>query len=361
MRRPLIVLALVTGALVSVTGALAAAPPAGPEAAGIGIRLLDAPTDRQDDPRARLYVVDHIDLGDSIERRIEVANKTNETQQIGVYAAGAVIADGSFIGLDARTQNDLSSWTTLDQGTLELAAGTTGVVAFTVAVPDDAPPGEQYAVVWAEARSTPSAEGQITVVNRVGVRMYVDVGPGGEAASAFTITELTASREANDQPMVEATVTNTGGRALDLSGTLTLSNGPGGLSAGPFDALAGTTIGPGDTSVVTVALDELLPNGPWDALIELKSGLLSVSAEATISFPDTGVAAPVTITPATAGGLPLWAIAGGALALLVLLAVVVLFLRRRSRREEATRQGPQHAPQHALPATVRRPAGSHAR
>lgn len=360
MRRPLIVFALVTGALASVTGALAAVPPPGPEAGGIGIRLLDAPTDRQDDPRARLYVIDHIDLGDSIERRIEVANKTDETQLISVYAAGAAIADGSFTGLEARTQNDLSSWTTLNQDALELAAGTTGVVAFTIAVPNDAPPGEQYAVVWAEARSTPSSEEELTVVNRVGVRMYVDVGPGGEAASAFTITELTASREANDQPMVEATVTNTGGRALDLSGALTLSNGPGGLSAGPFDAQAGTTIAPGDTSVVTVALDELLPNGPWDALIELKSGLLSVSAEATISFPDTGIATPVTIVPA-AGGFPLWAIAGGALALLVLLAVVVIFLRRRSRREEALQHGPQHAPQHALPTPVRRPAGSHAR
>ena len=364
MHRVLIVFALVTGALASATGALAVAPPAEPAPGGIGIRLLDAPVDREDDPRARLYVIDHIDLGDSIERRIEVANTTSETQQVAIYAAGAAIADGTFRGFDERTQNDLSSWTTLDHDTVELAAGTTAVVTATVAVPNDAPPGEQYGVVWAETRAAPPADGEVTVVNRVGVRMYVDVGPGGESASAFTITALTASRQPNDQPMVEATVTNTGGRALDISGTLTLSSGPGGLSAGPFDALAGTTIAPGGTSVVTVALDQTLPNGPWDALLELKSGLLSVAAEATISFPDTGIAAPVTITPA-AGGLPMWAIAGGAVALLALLAVIVLARRSRSRREEAPpyapQHGPQHAPQHALPTPARRPVGSHAR
>ena len=101
----------------------------------------------------------------------------------------------------------------------------------TIAVPIDAAPGERYAVVWAETRSTPS-EGGITQVNRVGIRIYLAIGAGGPPAADFTIDSLTAIRSADGRPMVVATVHNTGGRALDMSGTLELSAGPGGLSAG---------------------------------------------------------------------------------------------------------------------------------
>ena len=99
-------------------------------------------------------------------------------------------------------------------------------------------------------------------VSRVGIRLYLSVGPGGSPAADFTIDSLTAVRSPDGQPMVLATVHNTGGRALDMSGTLELSDGPGGLSAGPFPATLGTTLGIGDTEPVTIALDEADPHRP---------------------------------------------------------------------------------------------------
>ena len=117
----------------------------------------------------------------------------------------------------------------------------------TITVPSDAAPGEQYGVVWAEARSAPVAGGGVIQVSRVGIRLYVSVGPGGAPAADFTIDSLTANRSADGQPTVLATVHNTGGRALDMSGTLQLLAGPGGLSAGPFPATLGTTLAIGDT------------------------------------------------------------------------------------------------------------------
>ena len=93
--------------------------------------------------------------------------------------------------------------------------------------------------------------------------------------------------------MVLATVHNTGGRALDMSGTLELTDGPGGLNAGPFPVVVGTTLGVGDTESVTIALDEALPAGPWNSEIILRSGLLERSASATITFPASGTALPV--------------------------------------------------------------------
>jgi hypothetical protein len=36
------------------------------DAGSVGLRLLEAPTSRRDDPRARVYVVDHLHPGESI-------------------------------------------------------------------------------------------------------------------------------------------------------------------------------------------------------------------------------------------------------------------------------------------------------
>jgi hypothetical protein len=80
----------------------------------------------------------------------------------------------------------------------------------TIATPGDAAPGEQYGVVWAEARSAPSGQGVIQV-SRVGIRPYISVGPGGAPAPDFTIESLTAERSPDGRPMVLASVHNTGG------------------------------------------------------------------------------------------------------------------------------------------------------
>jgi hypothetical protein len=95
----------------------------------------------------------------------------------------------------------------------------------TIRVPRDAAPGQQYGVVWAETRSVAPDKGGVTEVSRVGIRLYVSVGPGGAPPPDFTIDTLTAGRTPDARPMLLAAVHNTGARALDLSGTLSLRNG----------------------------------------------------------------------------------------------------------------------------------------
>ena len=197
-------------------------------------------------------------------------------------------------------------------------------------MPDDAAPGEQYGVVWAEVRSAPTVGGGVIEVNRVGIRLYLSVGPGGAPAADFQIDSLTAERSAAGQPVVLAAVYNTGGRALDMSGTLQLSSGPGGLSAGPFAATLGTTLAIGETELLSVVLDKQVPAGPWEAHIVLRSGLLERSARATITFPAQGAAPSVSISTR-----PTWlypAIAGIAAFLMLGLAILMIGSRRRRRR-----------------------------
>lgn len=303
-----------------------------PATGSIGLRLVDIPVAAVNDPRARLYIIDRLAPATTISRRIEVSNTTGSTARIELYAAAASIADGAFLGAASRTPNDLSTWTSVRPGTADVPAGGKLTADVGIAVPADAAPGEQYGVVWAEVRSgTPS--GGITQVSRVGLRLYVSVGPGGAPASDFTILSLTPGRSATGLPTVRASVRNTGGRALDMTGTLRLLAGPGGLSAGPFPANLGTTLGIGETEPVTIVLDESIPAGPWDARIALHSGLLDRSARATITFPAAG-SGPVVAT-ADSGRGRLYAAVAAAVLLLLLAGVLVALLRRRRRAAPA--------------------------
>src|SRR6266571_993444 len=109
MRRALGTLLLMAGALAPAISASAQQ-----SAGGVGIRLLEAPTNREKDPRALRSVVDHVRPGTSFSRKFEVANTTNGTRRISIYAAGADVTGGSFTPLDGHAQNELSSWISVD-------------------------------------------------------------------------------------------------------------------------------------------------------------------------------------------------------------------------------------------------------
>jgi hypothetical protein len=307
---------------------LAASGPAG----SIGVQLLDEPTAERNDPRARVYIVDRLAPGTTIHRQIGVSNTTHSTMYISLYSAAATIAHGSFLGAVGHTPNDLSSWTTVTPSSAKIPSGGHRQVDVTVAVPRDAAAGEQYAVIWAQTQSAPHTGRGVIQVSRVGIRLYLSVGPGAAAASNFTINSLTAKRTATGKQLVVAEVQNTGGRAVDLSGNLQLSDGPGGLSTGLLPVTLGVTLGLRQTEPVTVPLATDIPDGPWKARITLRSGLLIRHGTATITFPNAGTAGPAAVSMARPG-LPRWVIAAivGLIGLLLLATLAALIHRSRRR------------------------------
>jgi MYXO-CTERM domain-containing protein len=309
----------------------------------VEFQLLEAPSDRQNDPRARIYIIDHVHPGDSISRKIGVTNRSDARIRVQLYAGAAELTDGEFVPGPGSGGNDLATWTSLDAEAIDVPAFDNAVATVTIAVPRDASAGERYGAVWAQLpRSTPTRGGP-SEVNRVGIRMYVSVGPGGEPRTDFAIDSLTAQRTKEGRPTVVVEVRNTGGRALDMTGSLRLTKGPGGLSAGPYRADLGTTLGLGKTDSVTVPLDEKIPDGPWSARITLRSGSVERSATATIRFPHAqGAADPVKVRPETSGWLTQALAVIGALAVL-LLVLLVLRRRRRSRAPDAGEPRPAPA------------------
>jgi opacity protein-like surface antigen len=326
--RVAVLLAAVTCAL-----ALAAQAPAAQAPETVGIRLVDAPTNRQDDPRAREYIIDHLAPGTTISRRVEVSNDTSKQVVVQLYAAAADISGGEFHFGEGHAANDLTQWTTLNPASVTLAPGAKSQSAVSIAVPKDASPGERYGVVWAELPAAVATGGGISAVNRVGVRIYLSIGPGGEPPVDFEITALEARRASDGAPTVAAIVHNTGGRALDLGGELRLSDGPGGLSAGPFNAQLGRTLGIGQTEPVLVPLDRAIPAGPWNAHIALRSGLLERTASAKLTFPTKPASASGPVKPAVhTAATARWVVLAVVLVAGLLLLSVV---GRRRRHEEA--------------------------
>ena len=325
MRGRLIAAGLLVG-IVLPASALAAAPhQPKPGSGGIEIRLVDLSSDSPHDPLGRSYVVDRLAPGTTIRRRVEISNGTGSTADVGLYAAAATLQRGRFGFAGGHGRNELASWMSVSHGVLRLPTGARRLETVTIDVPNDASSGERYAVVWAEVSAPAPAGGGVTLVTRVGIRVYLSVGPGGALPSNFAIGALTAERSASGDPLVAASVNNSGRRSLDIGGELTLSKGPGGLRAGPFAVKLGAALAPGSSRVVTVRLDKRLPRGPWHAQIRLRSGFLQRGASATLTFPrQAGLG---KVVPARSRHLLLFAILLG----LIVAGAIALVLLRRPR------------------------------
>jgi hypothetical protein len=310
-------------------------PPTACHTKGVGVGIFDAPKGTKD-PRAQTYIVDHVPPGTSFRRRFQVCNGTSQPVTVQLYAGAAVIENGAFRIIEGRAENELSRWISITPSRVTVPAGQRILATASIAVPQDVRSGERYAVLLAEL---PAQGSGVKVLNRVGVRVYLDVGRGAVPASDFTVDSLQASRSADGNAVVTARVHNTGGRALDMRGSLTLRDGPDGLSAGPYPATLGTTLAPGQTEPVTVVLGKSITGGPWTARLTLISGLLERRAEGKLTFPD---AAGASTPPVKAKNVPLakdrrvlvpLAIGLIGIVLLFLLALW-LFAKVRSRRRD---------------------------
>jgi hypothetical protein len=272
-----------------------------------------------------MYIVDHLKPGTTIKRSIEISNKSSAARRFDLYAAAASIEKDGFTFAAKRTPNELTRWTRVTPALEILRPHSKAKGKITINVPRTAQAGERYAVVWAETSAAADAKHNIGSITRVGLRIYLDIGPGGEPLSDFRIEKMTGARDEQGRPSITAAVRNLGERAVDLNGTLDLRDGPGGVSAGPFSVASGVTLTPHGTGAVIVALDPRLPDGPWKAKLTLRSGPVVRTGTATVTLTSVKAAGSRTL---------LYAAAAGAIAL----AACVLALVRRRRHQRNGRK-----------------------
>ncbi|UVE96419.1 hypothetical protein [Dietzia sp. B32] len=315
-----LLVAVVLGILVSSGVALAQ-----DNSGGFGIRIGEVPVDLADNPRASTYIVDNVPPGKRMERQIVVSSTMPERTTFDLYVGAAHVDDEGYQAEPRGATNALTTWTSLDKTEVTLDPGQEEVVTVSVDVPADAPEVEQYALIWMSTQVDEDNADAVQAVSRVGIRMYLSVGSGDGPRPSFSIGSLLPIRLDDGTAAIKAILENTGARAVEVSGTLDLTEGPGGLSV-PAVESGGKTIPSGSSGelIIEVPNSGTFPAGPWSAEVTLDSGYGKETAAAEISFPDQGEGEPVAVT----GGLSpaVWVALGFGVALLV--ALLALWRKR---------------------------------
>jgi hypothetical protein len=327
MRRRLLSMLLLSAAGVLSPAATALALPApGP---AFGARLYDVPVIDAHNPRAQRYIVDFLHPGMVIHRRILILNQEPQRSRFSVYPDAAQIAHGAFVGDAGQTRSELTGWITIQHPVVRLAPRASTLDMVTIRVPSQATGGEHYGVIWVQqTASARSATGTaILEVARVGIRIYLAVGHG-LPPTKFVITSLAGHRSRHGQPYLVAKIHNTGQRAVDINGELRLTDGPGGITAGPFQEQQVVTLAPGQYGNVIFVAGKLLPDGPWHATVTLVSGLNTSAAQSTIQFGGHDLSSWTRLS---------WLI--WAVGIVIALVAIALVLRGRRARRPAHSRG----------------------
>ncbi|WP_157041751.1 hypothetical protein [Nitriliruptor alkaliphilus] len=152
----------------------------------LGVRLLEAPADLVDDPRAQVSIIDELAPGATIERRVRFSNgDPDEALPVRLYATSASVVDGDFRVAEGRVEDELTGWITISAGELVLEPCSGTEVTVTIAVPADAEAGERYGLVAAEHLPAVQPD-EVVVASRIGVRTYLHVAGESRLVSSWT-------------------------------------------------------------------------------------------------------------------------------------------------------------------------------
>jgi len=147
---------------------------------GISIRIAEISGSEQNNPLAKLYFVDHMRPSQVMTRRIEVSNTTQVVQSVIIYPGAAQQVKENFVATSDRRANELTSWITVAPEQVQLLPGGYATINVTFSIPSNVSSGTRYGVIWAETTSS----GDISIVNRVGIRIMMPIGEVKEVVPA---------------------------------------------------------------------------------------------------------------------------------------------------------------------------------
>jgi hypothetical protein len=313
------------GALATVAGVAAvltaAAPAAAEEAAPVSWSV--SPADASG-PDGRLTVEHEIDPGASVGDHFAVRNLGAEEVTFRLSAAdGFYNRNGRFDMLASDQESvDAGTWIDLPENVTVPPSGTV-VVPFTIAVPENAEPGDHAAGIAASVLSVQQGDGAgVGVESRVGFRVMTRVT--GELEPAYSVTNVRTDYRTSWNPLrpgsldVSFEVVNEGNTRLDVGGVLEIA----GRSI-PFpEGDRGQQILPGETHSFALELRRVWPLFAFP-------GEIVVSPTVTTATGETTEVAPAS-TPVLAWAMPwpqLLVLLG-----LILIVAAVIWRRDRSKR-----------------------------
>ncbi len=226
-----------------------------------------SPTPREENESRTSFFLD-VKEGQSVKDSVRIRNLSDVPLNLNVYATDAVTTDsGSTDLLPAKDKpTDIGTWIDLGRDKIEVAAGETVDIPFTMKVPNNAESGDHTGgIVTSYLAPGQDANGQaVTLDQRLASRLAARVD--GPLRPALEVSGFTASYSGPVNPVgrgdldVSYTVTNTGNvrlsaeQIVDVKGALGLVGRKAKLEAMP-------EILPGNKMTVTSTV-----TGVWPAL-----------------------------------------------------------------------------------------------
>ena len=289
------------------------------------------PADAEGEADGRISFRHVVEPGDTISEHALVTNYSEQAVTFALAgAAGTISPDGSFDILDPDEVGDgHGSWITIEDS-VEIEAGESAAVPFTIAVPEDALPGDHPAGIVVGLATPDADDGALGVgfEARVGLRIHLRVD--GDIIPLLEVQDLTTSYEGSWNPfapgrlVIDYTVANTGNVRLATKESLEVSGLLGtGTTVIPDESADGAETLPGGTQTMSTVVDGVWPLGP-----------LTTTVTATPSVIGADDLGDTALEWATAQQST-WAVPWVHLILLAALVAVVLFLRHRRRQGKA--------------------------
>ncbi len=171
---------------------LLAAPAALAEGGSIGGRPA---LPRKGDPRSESIFIHTINRGQTIPEAVVVANNSDKTQEVDVYAVDAIPSNtGAFTCKQrAETSTGAGQWIKISKQTVTLKPDQSQIVDFAITAPSNADVGEHNAcVVLEQANNNGEVSGNLTIRTRSAIRVALTI-PGKlrreVAIDSFTVTQ----------------------------------------------------------------------------------------------------------------------------------------------------------------------------
>lgn len=209
-------------------------------------------------PDGRPWIELDVDPGSVITEHMTVTNHGDRDVDFRLSAADGYFTDSGHFNIlpSDRESRDAGTWISIPDS-VHVAAKASSTVAFTVAVPENATPGDHLAGVAASVVST--SDGEVGVESRVGFRVLSRVS--GELSPALD-ADVSASHEASFNPFqpgttwVDYAFTNSGNTRLSATTTLTIS-GPLGVLARTVEGESVAEMAPGETRTFRVEVPRM--------------------------------------------------------------------------------------------------------
>ncbi|GGM73809.1 hypothetical protein GCM10007977_089200 [Dactylosporangium sucinum] len=210
--------------------------------------------------------------GASVEEKVLVTNSSKVAASFVIYGTDAFnTSTGAFDLLPAAQKPiDIGSWIKFGAATVTIEAGATAVVPFSIAVPQNATPGDHAGgVVVSLATGT-----DVKVDTRVAVRVYLRIA--GLLSPSLTPKDVDAEYTGVSNPFgsgkvaVSYTVENTGNIRLQSRAKLVVKSAATGITLAEKKLTDLPELLPGQHVPHRAEVDGVFPAGPLTVRIELE-------------------------------------------------------------------------------------------